>query len=259
MTGPSSSCPDVRCLLRDQGSHRRPHYGVAVDEGEVVSDILGVAQAQETLLARLDGTLGTRLTDDHVGRASRLPGWSVGHVLAHLSQHAASFLRLIESSSRGEVGRQYPGGPIQRAADIERESTVGADHHLTQLARTFANLNVALSRVADTPVSAQWCGRAEMASGAVVTIRDLPLRRWREVEVHTGDLGLIEFACDGPESWSQEYVRRDLRVLTMQWKSRGSMGLNSLPESAVRLDDRMRLAWLLGRAEVAGLSHAGLM
>lgn len=98
-----------------------------------------------------------------------------------------------------------------------------------------------------------------MTSGAVVAISDLPLRRWREVEVHMGDLGIPEFGFNGPESWSDDYVRRDLRVWTMQWSARGSMGMNTLPSEVAQLEDRWRLAWLLGRHQVPGVSAAGLL
>ena len=92
-----------------------------------------------------------------------------------------------------------------------------------------------------------------------MAVGDIPLRRWREVEIHMGDLNLPHLGCDGPMAWSKEYVRRDARILAMQWSSRGSMGMNSLPRPVARLEDRWRLAWLLGRHEVEGIEVAGVV
>jgi hypothetical protein len=95
--------------------------------------------------------------------------------------------------------------------------------------------------------------------GVEVPIAELPMRRWREVEVHLGDLGLRELGLDGPDSWSRDYVRHDLVNMTMQWKARGSMGLTDLPGAVVGRPPHERLAWLLGRLSVDGVAPAGLM
>ena len=58
--------------------------------------------------------------------------------------------------------------------------------------------------------------------------------------------------------WPGDYVRIDLQRATMLWASRRPMGLTALPASSLALDDRDRLAWLLGRVEVAGLDPAGI-
>lgn len=215
-------------------------------------DVAGAARAHQHLLERLDPPVGPGLTDEHVARQSILPGWTVGHVLAHLALHAESFERIFDAAESGHVGRQYPGGPAERAEHIERDATLGADEHIARLRASIYRLEGAWSQ-------SRWHGRAEMASGAVVPVTDLPLRRWREVEVHLGDLGIAELGCNGPMSWSEEYVRRDVRVLTMQWSARGSMGMNTLPPDVARLEDRWRLAWLLGRHDVVGVDRAGLL
>lgn len=217
-------------------------------------DVVGAAQAHQKLLGILSSVEGGALVDEHIPRPSRLPGWTVGHVLAHLALHARSFERLFEDASAGRIGRQYPGGPVERAAHIERDATLSAREITSRLRDAIYALEGAWSRATES-----WEGRGELASGAVVPMTDLPLRRWREVEVHMGDLGLSELGCDGPLSWSDAYVRRDVRVLTMQWKARGSMGMNTMPETVARLDDRWRLAWLLGRHDVEGTSRADLL
>ncbi|MDO9173431.1 MAG: hypothetical protein Q7V62_01425, partial [Actinomycetota bacterium] len=58
--------------------------------------------------------------------------------------------------------------------------------------------------------------------------------------------------------WPTEYVRLELSRMAMLWSSRKPMGLTTLPAIAVALPDHERLAWLLGRTEVAGLEPAGI-
>ncbi len=54
------------------------------------------------------------------------------------------------------------------------------------------------------------------------------------------------------------YVAEDLRRMTMLWASRRPMGMTVMPDAAMRAGDRLRLAWLLGRAEIAGVGPAGV-
>ena len=82
----------------------------------------------------------------------------------------------------------------------------------------------------------------------------MPLFRWREVEVHSSDLGDKFSATD----WNPTYVRYDLPRMTMLQTSRKPMGMTSLPEIALRLAETQRLAWLLGRLTPDGLEPQSL-
>jgi hypothetical protein len=84
--------------------------------------------------------------------------------------------------------------------------------------------------------------------------RDVPAWRWRETVVHHSDLGLGYTPADWPGDW----MRLELRRLTMLWTSRRPMGMTDLPAEAVALDDRTRLLWLLGRIDVPELAPAGI-
>ena len=84
---------------------------------------------------------------------------------------------------------------------------------------------------------------------------DLPFIRWREVAVHHADMGIGYSWAD----WDAEYVRLELGRLTMVWASRKPMGLTALPPDAIGVGPHHRVAWLLGRAEIDGLSPAGIM
>lgn len=214
----------------------------------------GVAAAHQRLLDALGSIDGLRLTDEMCHRASRLPGWSVGHVLAHLARNAESLVHLTEAAERGEVADQYPGGAAARNADIEADATMSAVELVGRVRTSIYALEAAWVGAREA-----WFGTGRMLTGAQLSISDLPLRRWREVEVHSGDLGLSELGLDGCDSWSMDYVRHDLPVMTMQWKSRGSMGMNDLPNAVVSRAPHERLAWMLGRLVVDGVEPARLM
>jgi len=150
------------------------------------------------------------------------------------------------------VGEQYPGGKEARVAAIDAAATRSASVHVNGIRRSVYALEGVIARA-----RSGWYGDARMVTGIVIPMTDLPLRRWREVEVHTGDLGWREF--DGPGCWSTDYVREDLAVTSMMWKSRGSMGLTDLPTAVRRRSDAEKLAWLMGRLDIEDVEPARVM
>lgn len=207
-------------------------------------DIAGATAAHAALVSAVGG-----LTDAQVVAPSRLPGWTVGHVLTHLARNADSHTRMLVAARAGEEGVQYPGGAEQRASEIEHGAARPAAVMVADLAEACARLE---HEWAALPASA-WQGECLTGLGTA-PVRELPVRRWRETAVHHADLGLAYTHRD----WPGDYVRIDLQRATMLWASRRPMGLTALPAAALALDDRDRLAWLLGRVEVAGLDPAGI-
>lgn len=222
---------------------------ISFDATTINRQVEGLAASHQLLLERLGN-----LTDDMVARPSLLPEWTVGHVLAHIAHQGDSISRLFRAAELGEMVDQYEGGFAARVAAIERDASLSADEHVTGVRRSIYALEGAIASAREG-----WYGSARMVSGIEVPVTDLPLRRWREVEVHMGDLGLAELQCVGPDSWSLDYVRHDLSVMTMQWKSRGSMGLTDLPSQIRTQSPAVRLGWLMGRVTIDGLAPAGLM
>lgn len=213
------------------------------------------SDAHRRLLRALEG-----LDDGHVARPSLLPGWTVGHVLTHLARNAESHVRLIEAACRGEVGEQYPPGvhgdpAAARAAAIE----AGARRSAVELVADVRHTAEALEAAWAACTELGWAGHGRSGGGVLVPVSDLPFRRWREVEVHRVDLGPgIPGSCT-PADWPPRYVREETVRLQMLWDARVPMGLAGLPEAVRALDERARLAWLLGRRQIDGVAPAGLM
>ncbi|HKE76349.1 MAG TPA: maleylpyruvate isomerase N-terminal domain-containing protein [Acidimicrobiales bacterium] len=193
-----------------------------IDTGAAVE---GSRAAHARLLASLGGL------DDAVAAApSRLPGWTVGHVVTHLARQADSHVRLLEGAGAGQVVDQYEGGPDGRAAEID----AGAGRPAAELVADLAAANQRLEAAWDAADPAVWLhGFGRNTFGELLSCADLPYRRWREVEVHHADLGL-DF---GPEHWSPAYVDAEL-----------PRTLAGLPARLSLEDRRQLLAWLMGRA-----------
>ena len=176
-----------------------------------------------------------RLGDDDVRRPSLLPGWTVGHVLAHLARNADSHVRRTEAALAGEVVDQYAGGMAGRAAEIDAGAARGADA-LVQDVRTTAMAAEAAWR--DVAPEA-WAGRSRDANGQVRYLFELPGRRWQEVEVHVVDLAVgVDF-----HDWSDDFVAEWLpRTRERVWSAVAGDG--AYPAFASPAEE---LAWLYGR------------
>jgi len=72
---------------------------------------------------------------------SRLPGWSVGHVLTHLARNADSIGRVLAAADRGETVARY--APGQRDAEIESGATRPADELVADVRAAIERAGVA--------------------------------------------------------------------------------------------------------------------
>jgi maleylpyruvate isomerase len=179
----------------------------------------------EIALLALDG--------DFARSPSRLPDWTVGHILTHLARNADSYVRMLEGAIGGEHLEQYVGGHEKRAADIE----AGAHRPTEELVRDVVRTATRLDEAWETMTESAWDGFG-LSLGRVWPCRELPLHRWREVEVHLVDMGLGY----GVEDWPEDYVAIELR-----------RALAILPERLGQQHDRRKLlAWLFGRADDPG-------
>jgi maleylpyruvate isomerase len=194
-------------------------------------------QAPKEVLERLrdaQGRLERRLvglTDPVVRRPSRLPGWSVGHVLAHLARNADSVVRRLEGAARDEIVDQYPGGRAGREAEIEAGAGLGA----AELAADVRTSGLAVEQVASSLPDAAWHRLSRSVGGKLVPAAAVLRSRLREVEIHHADLGLDY----GPADWPAEFVQ-DLLATEM-------------PKLLRRADPSELAAWLTGRGPAPDL------
>ncbi|MEX2625631.1 MAG: maleylpyruvate isomerase N-terminal domain-containing protein [Ilumatobacteraceae bacterium] len=210
-----------------------------LDRPELDRDVGGAANAHQRLLATLDAWL--ERGDAAPDTASRLPGWTIGHVLTHLARQAESVERML-------AGRpQYPGGREERDAEIDAGAGRDAEELVADVRRTIWSLESAWASHRD------WDATAERISGPT-PMHELPFLRWRETEVHHVDLGLGAAFADV----SPEYLRLELRRMEMLWRARRPMGMTPLPAAALARPPHERLAWLLGRHTIEGLEPAGI-
>jgi maleylpyruvate isomerase len=197
--------------------------------GPPTAAVLGCIEAHGRLTERLE------LIDDVViARPSRLPGWTIGHVLTHLARNADSLADVLEAAADGHSVPQYPGGLEQRAGDIEEGATRSAAACANDVRRAAKRIEAVFAELPDRVWDAFGVG----FHGEPSPCRTIPFRRWTEVEFHHVDLGLGY----EPENWPAEFVSLAL-VDT----------LNDLPPRIVAAGQRASmLAWLAGRSDAPG-------
>jgi maleylpyruvate isomerase len=129
------------------------------------------------------------LTDEQARGASRLPGWTRGHVLTHLARNADGLRDMVEGAIAGDEREQYPGGAARRAADIDPRAaaTLVADLETSQRALVDAWHRMPADAWSRTGV---W-----LVAGRRTIDHSLRTRR-RELLVHWVDLGLDATPAD---------------------------------------------------------------
>ncbi|MFC9874354.1 maleylpyruvate isomerase family mycothiol-dependent enzyme [Nocardia salmonicida] len=142
--------------------------------------------------ARIDTAIGT-LTDAALAEPSLLPGWTRGHVLAHLSRNADSLLNLLLWARTGIEMPQYPNVAV-RDADIE----AGAPRPLTVQHADFTATAHRWQAVATTMPAADWQAEVRNRQGGTLTADQIPWMRLRETEIHHVDLDIGYTPADWP-------------------------------------------------------------
>lgn len=139
-------------------------------------------------------SLAAKLTEEDVPAPSLLPGWTRGHVLAHITGISNAMARQLEFASRGETVELYDGGYDGRTSAIEAAAGHGIEEHRRDLA---AALERAL-RAFDSLEPGGWQVPISYRGGVVL---DGGLALWRELVIHASDLGTGR----GPETWSRKF------------------------------------------------------
>ncbi|MEU3896945.1 maleylpyruvate isomerase family mycothiol-dependent enzyme [Streptomyces sp. NPDC045251] len=180
-------------------------------------DLESVRDATERLL----GAVG-KLDNASVTESSRLPGWSRGHVLAHLARNADALVNVLEGRP------MYVSGEV-RDADIERDAPRPLDAQLADVRESAARFQDAAA------VPADWSRTVELRNGITDSASRLPFRRWVEVELHHVDLGIGYELEDLPA----EFTERETDFLAARFAGHPDV-------VATRLTDGTR-AWRTGR------------
>jgi maleylpyruvate isomerase len=194
------------------------------------ADLARVHDAHDRFLRAVE-----TLTDEDVRVPSRLPGWTIGHVLTHVARNADSHVRRAEAALVGEIIDQYEGGYAGRALAIEVGSLRPVADIIDDVSSSARVIEALWRRL---PADA-WTGRSRDVNGRERPLFELPSRRWQEVEVHVVDLDVGVSHRD----WSPEFILEWLpRTRERMW--------SQLPTEATHIawdHPADELAWLYGR------------
>jgi maleylpyruvate isomerase len=201
------------------------------------------------------------LTDEQVRESSGLPGWTRGHVLAHVARNADALVNLLTWARTGEETPMYPSRLVR-----DDEITAGAGRTAAEqradVLESQARFMAAAAQMREEHWQARvrWGADSKDASAGLV-----PWLRLVEIEVHHVDLDLGYT----PAHWTVSFVRRQLERTTEDFRSRPdtpALTLYALDDGteyvlggdgagpAVCGPQTALLAWLIGRSDGTGLS-----
>ncbi|MFE9040878.1 maleylpyruvate isomerase family mycothiol-dependent enzyme [Streptomyces sp. NPDC012421] len=173
-------------------------------------DLAALREATERLLAD-----AASWDNASVAEPSRLPGWTRGHVLAHLARNGDALVNVLE-------GRPMYASAEARDADIERDAPRPLDAQLADVRATDARFRETAAAVPD------WSRTVELRNGVTDSASRIPFRRWVEVALHHVDLGCGYELEDLPE----EFTGREIDFLTERFA-----GHPGVPSTGLRADD----------------------
>lgn len=200
--------------------------------------------------------IAAKLTDQDVKAPSELPGWTRGHVLAHISGIANAMARQLEYAARGESIELYDGGFEGRTRAID----LAAGH---SLAEHRAAVDAALERALRAFGELDAAGWQEPITYRGGVVFDGGLALWRELVIHATDLGTGR----GPETWSRPFCEHLVDFLTARVPEGQKFVLQplGLPPVAIGTGSKSTVisgmltdiaAWLAGRTPTLGSLRA---
>lgn len=163
-----------------------------------VHDLRSVREATDRLL-----TAVAKLDNAALAEESHLPGWSRGHILAHLARNADALVNVFE-------GRPMYASAEARDADIERDAGRPLEEHLADLRDSGDRF------LATTERDQDWSRTVELRNGVTDLAENVPFRRWVEVALHHVDLNIGYELADLPE----EFTDREIAFLADRWSGR---------------------------------------
>ncbi|UKA51395.1 maleylpyruvate isomerase family mycothiol-dependent enzyme [Arthrobacter sp. FW305-123] len=136
----------------------------------------------------------SKMDESSVAEPSELPGWTRGHVLAHIAGISTAMARQLDYARRGETIELYDGGMDGRNKAIE----LAAGHSLARHTEAVTSAVDAAVAAFDALGPNEWQARIAYRDG---TVLDGGLALWRELTIHASDLRL----GFGPETWSRPF------------------------------------------------------
>lgn len=150
------------------------------------------------------------LTEEGRRAPSVLPGWTRGHVVAHLALNGLATADVLDGMLRGRDPAFYES-PAARDEDIENlasdELHELRDATLEAAGRVHEAVEVVLERGAER--LADRVAHAFPDTGDVMDVAEVVRTRWREVEIHHADLA----GGYGPADWPQDFTDYVLEVV----------------------------------------------
>jgi maleylpyruvate isomerase len=210
---------------------------VTVQRPDPERDTAAVAHATDELLAAVAG-----LSADALAEPSRLPGWTRGHVLAHVARNADALVNLLTWAITGDETPMYgPGDARDRAISEGAERPL--DDHLADLRESAERF----ARTAAEVPPAGWAVQVTGRTGRVFAAAEIPWRRLVELRLHHVDLG-IGTGCDD--------LPADFAARELAWIVDGLTGHEGI--AAVRLHDTAAgQKWTIGAAAEPDLTVSG--
>ncbi len=208
------------------------------------------------------------LDDAAVAAPSGLPGWTRGHVLAHLARNADALVNLLTWARTGAETPMYPSREV-RDRDIEAGAARPADAHRADVAASQERFMAAAAGLGE----ADWRAHVRWGSDSRDGTADLvPWLRLVEIEIHHVDLDLGYT----PAHWTPAFVQQQLERTVEDWQRRQDapavrlhaidtdvehvLGAVGEQQRVVAGPQAALLAWLVGRSDGADLlvqGHAG--
>ncbi|MEU9029532.1 maleylpyruvate isomerase family mycothiol-dependent enzyme [Streptomyces sp. NPDC048383] len=196
-----------------------------------VHDLRSVREATDRLL-----TAVAKLDNAALAEESHLPGWTRGHILAHLARNADALVNVLE-------GRPMYESAEARDADIARDSGRPLEEHLTDLRDSWSAF------LATAEPEQDWSRTVELRNGVTDLAANVPFRRLVEVELHHVDLDIGYGLADLPA----EFTDREITFLADRWSGRPDV-----PPVTLRLGaGDTAPAWRTGGAEGAPVVLTG--
>jgi maleylpyruvate isomerase len=199
--------------------------------------LAAAAVSYDRLLVTLD-----RMRPEQVFQPSALPGWTRGHVLAHLSRNADALCNLLRGARTGQPVPMYPT-PETRDRDIEDGAKRSLDEQVADLRAATRRF---VEATGSMPAEA-WAVEVPHRTGPFPAER-VPAKRVGEIEYHHVDLAL-DYT---PAQWPEDFVAQELGPLLHRHVASGAItaGLRQELQAA---PDHAVLAWLSGRSDGADL------